>query len=124
MGPICSVAFQHSTKSFDLKSSNDGIIIQGVFVHIKFASQGPSVDMTYMVLNKEVKSILTKVGHCPSEWWYWHWVEKGYTQGTILSLLNSFKSDTADNAHDSACDPATMSVTSMFAGDDKNQWLD
>jgi hypothetical protein len=51
-------------------------------------------------------------------------VEKGYTQGTILSLLNSFELDAADNAHDSEYDPFTMIVTSMFAGDDKNQWLD
>jgi hypothetical protein len=77
-----------------------------------------------MVSNKEAKYILTKVGHCPSTWWSWYWVEKGYTQGTILSLLNSFKSDTADNAHDSAYDPATMTVTSMFAGNNKNQMLD
>jgi hypothetical protein len=109
---------------FDLKSSNDSTIIHGVFVRIKTASQGPSVDVTYMVSNKEATSILTKVGHCPSAWWYWHWVEKGYTQGIILSLLNSFKSDAADNAHDSAYDPATMTVTSMFAGNEENQWLD
>ena len=51
-------------------------------------------------------------------------VEMGYTQGTIFSLLNSFKSDAADNAHDSTYDPVSMAVTSMFAGDDKNQWLD
>ena len=53
-----------------------------------------------------------------------HWVEKGYPQGTILSLLNSFELDAADNAHDSEYDPSTMTVTSMFAGNDKNQWLD
>ena len=51
-------------------------------------------------------------------------MEKGYTQGTILSLLNSFEPDAADNAHDSEYDPSTMTVTSMFAGDDENQWLD
>jgi hypothetical protein len=51
-------------------------------------------------------------------------VEKGYTQGTILSLLYSFKLDAADNAHDSTYDPASMTVTFMFAGDDENQWLD
>jgi hypothetical protein len=82
------------------------------------------VDVTYMMSSREAKSILTKVGHCPSAWWYWHWVEKGYTQGTILSLLNSFESDAADNAHDSEYDPSTMTVTSMFAEDDENQWLD
>ncbi len=49
---------------------------------------------------------------------------KGYTQGTIASLLSSFESDVADNAHDSLYDTQSMSVTSMFAGDDKNQWLD
>ncbi len=51
---------------------------------------------------------------------------KGYTQGTIASLLNSFdfESDAADDAHDSLYDPQSMSVTSMFAGDNKNQWLD
>ena len=109
---------------FDLKTSDDGTIIHGVFVRIESATRGPSVDVTYMVSNKEAKSILTKVGHCPSAWWYWHWVEKGYTQGTILSLLNSFEPDAADNAHDSEYDPSTMTVTSMFAGDDENQWLD
>jgi hypothetical protein len=51
-------------------------------------------------------------------------VEKGYTQGTILSLLNSFESDAADNVHNSTYDPSSMTVTSMFAGDDDNQWLD
>jgi hypothetical protein len=50
-------------------------------------------------------------------------MEKGYTQGTIASLFNSFESDTADNAHNSLYDPQLMSVTSMFAGDGKNQWL-
>ncbi len=69
--------------------------------------------------NKEAKSTLIKVGHYPSAWWYWHWVERGYTQGTILSVLNSFELDAADNAHDFAYDPASMTVTPMFAGDDK-----
>ena len=50
-------------------------------------------------------------------------MEKGYTQGTILSILNGFELDAADNAHDSTNDPASMTVTSMFAGDDENQWL-
>jgi hypothetical protein len=77
-----------------------------------------------MVSNKEAKSILTKIAHCPSAWWYRHWVEKGYTQGTIASLLNSFESEAADNAHDSTYNPQEMTVVSMFAGDDENQWLD
>jgi hypothetical protein len=77
-----------------------------------------------MWLNKETQSILTKIVHCPSAWWYWHWVEKGYTQGTIASLLNCFESDVADDAHDSTYDARSMTVTSMFASDDKNQWLD
>jgi hypothetical protein len=77
-----------------------------------------------MVSNKEAKSTLTKIAHCPSTWWYGHWVEKGYSQGTILSLLNSFELDAADSAHDSTYDPASMTTTSMFASDDKNQWLD
>ncbi len=51
-------------------------------------------------------------------------MQKGYTQGTILSLLNSFESDAADNAHDSEYDPSTMTVASMFAGNNENQWLD
>ena len=108
---------------FDLKSSNDGTIIHGVFVQIKKASQGPLVDVTYMVSNKETKYILSKVDHSSSAWSYWHWVEKRYTHGTILSFLNSFKLDAADNAHDSTNDPATMTVTSIFAGNNKNQWL-
>jgi hypothetical protein len=109
---------------FDLKSSDNGTIIHGVFVCIKSATPGPLVDTTYMVSNKEAKSTLTKIAHCPLAWWYWHWVEKGYTQGTILSLLHSFESDAANNAHDSTYDPASMTATSMFAGDDENQWLD
>jgi len=51
-------------------------------------------------------------------------VEKGYTQGAILSLLNSFEAEAADNAHDSTYDPQARTITSMFAGDDDNQWLD
>jgi hypothetical protein len=51
-------------------------------------------------------------------------VEKGYTQGTIASLFNSFESDTADNAHDSLYVPQSIFVTSLFASDDENQWLD
>ena len=77
-----------------------------------------------MVSNKEAKEILTKIAHCPLAWWYWHWVEKGYTQGTIASLLNSFESEATDNAHDSTYDPQEMTVVSMFAGNDENQWLD
>ncbi len=109
---------------FDLESSEDGHIIYGVFFCIESATCGPSVDTTYMCLNKKAKSILTKIAHCQSAWWYWHWVEKEYTQGTIASLLNSFESDAANNAHDLTYDPQSMTVTSMFAGDDKNQWLD
>ncbi len=121
--PPCGVSTL-CRKYFDLKSSDDGNIICGVFVHIESATHGPSVDTTYMVSNKEAKSILTKIAHCPLAWWYLHWVEKGYTQGTIASLLNSFESDAADNAQDSLYDPQSMSITSMFASDDKNQWLD
>jgi hypothetical protein len=51
-------------------------------------------------------------------------VEKGYTQGTIASLLNSFESEAADNAHNITYDPQEMTVISMFAGDNENQWLD
>jgi hypothetical protein len=88
------------------------------------ATCGLLVDITYMCLNKEAKYIHTKIIHCPSAWWYWHWVEKGYTQGTIASLLNSFESDAANIAHDSTYNPQSMTVTSMFAGDVENQWLD
>jgi hypothetical protein len=109
---------------FYLKTSNNGNIIHGVFVRIESATHSPSVDTTYMVSNKEAKSILTKIAHCPLAWWYWHWMEKGYTQGTIASLLNSFESDAADDAHDSLYNLQSMSVTSMFASDNKNQWLD
>ncbi len=111
-------------KYFDLKSSDNGNIIHGIFVRIKSVTHGPSVDTTYMVSNKEAKSIFTKISHSPLAWWYWHWVEKEYTHGTIGSLLNSFESDATDNAHDSLYNPQSMSVTSMFAGDDKNQLLD
>jgi hypothetical protein len=111
-------------KYFDLKSSADGHIIHGVFVRMESTTCGLLVDTMYMCLNKEAKSILTKIAHCSSAWWYWHWVEKGYTQGTMASLLNSFESDTAGNAHDSTYNPLSMTITSMFAGDDKNQWLD
>ncbi len=51
-------------------------------------------------------------------------MEKGYTQGTFASLLNSFELDAADNAHSSLFNPQSMSVTTMFAGDNENQWLD
>jgi hypothetical protein len=105
---------------FDLKSSVDGNIIHGVFVCIKSATHGPSVDTTYIVSNKEAKSILIKIACCPSAWWYWHWVKKLYTQGTIGSLLNSFESNASDIAHDSLYNPQSMSVIFMFAGDDKN----
>jgi hypothetical protein len=77
-----------------------------------------------MCANKEAKTILTNIAHCLSAWWYWYWVEKGYTQGTIASLLNSFQSNAANNAHGSTYDPQTMTVTSMFAGNNENLWLD
>ncbi len=109
---------------FDLEASKGGHIIHGVFVRMELAICGPSIDITHMVSNKEAKEILTKITHCPSTWWYWHWVEKGYTQGTIASLLNSFESEAADNAHDSTYNPQEMTVISMFAGNDENQWLD
>ncbi len=85
------------------------------------ATPRPLVDITYMCLNKEAKYILTKIAHCcPPAWWYWHWIEKWYTQGTIAGLLNRFESDTANNAHDSTYDPQSMTVTSMFASDNEN----
>jgi hypothetical protein len=92
-------------KYFVLKTSDGGNINHGIFVCIESATRGPSVDTTYMVSNKEAKSILTKIVCCPLAWWYWHWVEKGYTHGTIASLLNSFESDAVDNAHISLYDP-------------------
>jgi hypothetical protein len=57
-------------KYFDLKTSNIDNITHSIFVRIKSATRGPSVDPTYMVSNKEAKSILTKIAHCPSAWWY------------------------------------------------------
>ncbi len=109
---------------FNLESEEGGNIIHGVFVRMESENRGPSIDITHMVLNKEARSILTKIAHCPSPWWYWHWVEKGYTQGAISSLLNSFEAEATENAHDSTYDPQAKTVTSMFAGDDENQWLD
>jgi hypothetical protein len=109
---------------FDLETEDGGKIIHGVFVRMESQVRGPSVEATHMASNKEAKSILSKIAHCPSAWWYWHWVEKGYTQGAILSLLNSFEAEAADNAHDSTYDPQARTITSMFAGDDDNQWLD
>ncbi len=109
---------------FDLESEEGGHIIYGVFVRMESQIRGPSIDITHMVSNKEAKSILSKIAHCPSVWWYWHWVEKGYTQGTILSLLNSFEAEAAENAHDSMYNPQARTVTSMFAGNNENQWLD
>ncbi len=67
--------------------------------------------------------MLTNIAHCLSAWWYWHLVEKGYTLGTIASLLNSFESDAADNTHDSTYNPQNTTVTSMFASNNENQWL-
>ncbi len=98
--PPCSVSTL-CHKYFDLEASKGGHIIHGVFVRMESAIRGPSIDITHMVSNKEAKEILTKIALCPSAWWYWHWVEKGYTQGTIASLLNSFKLEAADNTHDS-----------------------
>jgi hypothetical protein len=109
---------------FDLQSSKDGHIIHEVFVCMESPTCGPSMDTTYMCTNKEAKTMLTNIAHCPSAWWYWHWVEKGYTQGTIASLLNSFKSNATNNAHDSTYNPQNMTVTTMFASNDDNQWLD
>jgi hypothetical protein len=109
---------------FDLKSEEGGHIIHGVFLRMESQIRGPSIDIIHMVSNKEAKSILSKIAHCPSAWWYWHWVKKGYTQGTISSLLNSFEAEAAKNAHNSTYDPQARTVASMFAGDNKNQWLD
>jgi hypothetical protein len=62
--PPCGVStLRH--EYFDLKSSEDGHIIHGVIVRIESAICGPSVDATYMCLNKDAKSILTKIAHCP-----------------------------------------------------------
>jgi hypothetical protein len=52
-----------------------------------------------------------------------HWLG-GIGTGWKTSLLNRFKSDAADNAHDSLYDPQSMSMISMFASDNENQWLD
>ncbi len=76
-------------KYFDLKSSDNGTIIHGVFVCIESASRGPSVDTTYMVSNKEAKSTLTKITHCLSAWWYWHWVKKGLYPRHHLNSLSA-----------------------------------
>jgi hypothetical protein len=68
--PPCGIStLRH--EYFDLKSSEDGHIIHKVFVRIEFATCGPPVDTTYMCSNKDAKSILTKIAHCPSAWWYW-----------------------------------------------------
>ncbi len=111
-------------KYFDLESKERGHIIHGVFVRMESQIHGPLIDITHMVSMKEAKSILSKIAHCPSAWWYWHWVKKGYTQGTISSLLNSFEAEAAKNAHNSMYNPQARTGTSMFAGDNKNHWLD
>jgi hypothetical protein len=41
-----------------------------------------------------------------------------------LSLLNSFEAEAVENAYDSTYDPQARTVTSMFAGNNENQWLD
>ncbi len=88
--PPCGVStLRH--KYFDLKTSNKGNIIHIEFVCIEFATHCPSVDTRYMVSNKEANSILTKIDHCQSAWWHWRWMEKGYTQCTFASFLNSFE---------------------------------
>jgi hypothetical protein len=101
---------------FDIKSKEGGHIIHEVFIRMESQIRGPLIDITYMVSNKEAKSILLKIAHCPSAWWYWHWVEKGYTQGTISSLLNSVEAEATENVHDSTYDLQARIVTSMFAG--------
>ena len=121
--PPCSIFTLHH-EYFDLEAAEGGHIIHGVFLRIESAIRGLSVEVAHMVSNKEANDILTKIAHCSLAWWYWHWVEKGYTQGTIASLMNSFESEAADNAHDSTYDLQEMTVVSMFAGDDENQWLD
>jgi hypothetical protein len=121
--PPCSVSMLRH-EYFDLESFKVGHIIHGVFVPIESAICGPSIDITHMVSNKEAKEILINIAHCPLAWWYWYWVEKGNTQRTIVSLLNSFESEAMDNAHDYTYDPQEMTGVSMFAGNDKNQWLD
>jgi hypothetical protein len=75
--------------------------------------------LLHAVLRTAINPYLRKIAHCPSAWWYWHWVEKGYTQGAIFSLLNSFEAEAADNAHDSTYDSQARTITSMFAGDDE-----
>jgi hypothetical protein len=102
---------------FDLEFKEGGKMIHGVFVRMESHIHGPLVEVTHMASNKEAKSILSKIAHCPSAWWYWHWVKNGYTQGAILSLLNSFEVEAADNAHDSTYDPQARTITSMFVGD-------
>jgi hypothetical protein len=69
--PPCGVSILHH-KYFDLKTSNNGNIIHGVFVRIESGTRSPSVDTTYMVSNKEATSIITNISHCPLAWWYWH----------------------------------------------------
>jgi hypothetical protein len=121
--PRCVSTLCH--KYFDLKTSDNGNIIHGVFLCIKFATHGSSVDILHIWRQTRRQNLfLPKLLTA-------HWLcgigtgwKKGYTQGTIASLLNSFESDAADNAQDSLYNPQSMSMTSMFAGDDKNQWLD
>ncbi len=70
---------------FNLESKEGGHITHGVFVRMESQIRGPLIVITHMVSNKEAKSILSKIAHCPSAWWYWHWVEIEYTQGNIKS---------------------------------------
>jgi hypothetical protein len=72
--PHCVSTLRH--EYFNLRSSEDGHIIHGVFVCMESPTCGPSADTTYMCANKEAKTILTNIAHCPSAWWYWRWVEK------------------------------------------------
>jgi len=54
---------------FELKFEEGGRIIHGVFVRMESHIRGPSVEVTHMASNKEAKSILSKIAHCPSTWW-------------------------------------------------------
>ena len=53
---------------FDLETEEGGTIIHGVFVWMESQTRGPLIDVTHMTSNKEAKSILSNISHCPSAW--------------------------------------------------------
>ena len=77
-----------------------------------------SADTTVRIKDAEAVEIARNIAYCPAAWWWGMWHLKGYTLGTIQTLMESFDTDAALLAGHSKFNAEDWTVETSFGQDD------